>query len=58
AMKVVSGGSGLGLFLCKQIIEGHQGKIWFHSEKGQGTTLTFSIPFSTPIKVEDLFRRI
>lgn len=58
AMKAVSGGSGLGLFLCKQIIEGHQGRIWFRSEQGKGTTFTFLIPLTTPVKVEDLFKKI
>lgn len=58
AMKMLSGGSGLGLFLCKEIIESHQGKIWFNSEQGKGTTFGFLIPFSTLVKVEDLFRKI
>lgn len=35
---------GLGLYISKQIIEAHQGKIWFESEAGQGTTFYLLIP--------------
>jgi signal transduction histidine kinase len=35
-------GSGLGLFLSKQIIEAHNCKIWFESEAG--TTFYFTLP--------------
>ncbi len=38
--------TGLGLFICKQIIEAHEGKIWAHSELGQGTTFTFTLPIT------------
>ncbi|QIR40891.1 response regulator [Tolypothrix sp. PCC 7910] len=38
-------GSGLGLFLVKQIVEQHGGNIWVHSEVGKGSCFTIEIPF-------------
>lgn len=37
-------GTGLGLALCKQLIELNQGEIWFQSEEGKGSKFSFSLP--------------
>ena len=37
-------GSGLGLLLCKDLVEKHNGRIWVESEIGKGTAFTFILP--------------
>jgi signal transduction histidine kinase len=39
-------GTGLGLFICKQIIDAHRGKIWAEATLGKGTTFFIELPIN------------
>ncbi len=40
-----TGGTGLGLWICRQIVEAHGGKIWATSELNKGTSIHFNLPY-------------
>ena len=41
-------GTGLGLYLCRALVEQHAGRLWFESGEGEGTTFFVTIPLVAP----------
>ena len=43
-------GTGLGLILCKEFVEKHDGKIWVESQEGEGSKFIFTLPYNLKTK--------
>ncbi|MDD4248182.1 MAG: ATP-binding protein, partial [Methanosarcina sp.] len=46
-------GTGLGLFLVKEIVHLHGGDVWFRSSSGEGSTFAFTIPINDDKRWDD-----
>ena len=47
-------GSGLGLILCKELVEKNGGRIWARSTRGEGSRFTFTLPCEAPAAAQEI----
>src|SRR5262249_49671794 len=53
----LGGGSGMGLYIAKGIVDAHGGKIWAESQLGSGSSFYFTLPADADRSPRKLFRR-
>jgi PAS domain S-box-containing protein len=52
-LSVQAGGTGLGLYIVKNLVESHNGRIWVTSQEGKGSRFHFSLPIAKQLPLLD-----